>query len=93
MKNKIFKNIPFIIAEHAFWACLILFFFSLAMSLFLFYRYDYLANKKLTEEIEEECVFRRDLYEEVLSTWEQQELLFNIVDSKEYINPFLKPVD
>jgi len=90
--NKL-KNIPFVIAEHAFWACLGLFILSLAVSLLLFFRYDYMAKKQVIESLGQECVFNREVYNNVLSTWKEQEESFNNINNKEYINPFLKPVD
>jgi len=93
MKINKLKNTPFAIAEHAFWACLILFIISLIISFLLFYRYDYIAEKQAMEGLSQECVFNREVYDNVLLIWNNQEELFNSIGNKEYINPFLRPVD
>lgn len=87
------KIIPVFIAEHAFCACLLLFVFSLGLSLLLFYIYTNFAEKQGQEQIEQNYFLKQEPYQEVLSFWQKHEEMFEQADSKEYLNPFLEPID
>ncbi len=97
MKKKInlkkLKIAPFFIVEHAFCACLLLFILSLGISLLLFYFYSSLAEKQGEGQIEQTYFLKQEPYQNVLSFWEKHEEIFQQADSKEYLNPFLEPID
>lgn len=83
-------KLPWIIAEHAFLACLILFILALALGGFLFYKYNLLAQKVELEILDQTLQLREETYQEVLKAWQEQEQKFQAADTKQYPNPFLK---
>ena len=89
-KIKIDK-IPWILAEHAFLASLILFLITLAIGGLLFYKYIILLEQgPQSEQTDQTFLLREDIYQQVLEHWQKDEEKFQQADSKQYPNPFMK---
>lgn len=60
------------------------------LSLLVFYKYVILSETidSVSELVPPKSIFKEELYQKILKTWEEQEGLFEETDSKEYINPF-----
>lgn len=90
--KKIFTKIPWLVAEHSFLACLLLFLLALLLGWFLVYKYIILIQETEFEEQDHSFLLKEDVYKEVLEKWKREEQKFNQADSKEFFNPFLKPL-
>jgi len=92
IKLKNFKNIflklPRKMAEKAFLVFLFLFLFGLAFGLIVFYRYSFLAEEKELKISDESLKFQENIYESVLTVWQERERRFLAADSKEYPDLF-----
>lgn len=89
----VLDKIPWLIAEHAFLASLLLFLITLAMGGFLFYKYIILLEQELqSEQADETFLLREDIYQQVLERWQKDEEKFQQADSKQYPNPFVKAI-
>jgi len=76
------------VSEHAFWACLILIFLALLLGGFMFYKY-YILIKRAEPEIKEVPLqFKEDLYQNILSEWQERGERFESADFKEYPDLF-----
>lgn len=90
-KDKIIEflsKVFFLTAQHAFFACLVLFALALVFGIFLFYQCDILVNTTKFDDLEEPFSLKRKVYETVLNNWQADEKRFEEAGSKEYINPF-----
>ncbi|RLC35056.1 MAG: hypothetical protein DRZ76_01190 [Candidatus Nealsonbacteria bacterium] len=75
-------------AEHAFWVFLILVFLALLLGGYMFYKY-YILAKRVEPEIKEASLqFKEDLYQTILSEWQEREIRFREAETKEYPDPF-----
>ena len=76
------------IAEHAFLTSLILILIAVIAGIALFYKYEVLAKKSAPEIKEPPFQFKKDLYQKVLSEWQNREERFESAVGKEYPNLF-----
>ncbi len=90
--KKVLAKLPWIIAEHAFLACLFLFVLASIFGGLFFYKYDILAQKIGFEALDQSLLLKEEIYQEVLAIWQEQEKRFSEADSKEYPNPFEESV-
>ncbi len=90
--KKFLTKLPLIVAKHAFWACLFLFFLDLLLGGLLFYKYSILAQRAELEDLVEPPLLNEKTYQQVLKVWQEQEQRFLQTDSKEYPDPFLESV-
>ncbi len=90
--KKVLAKLPWIIAEHAFLACLFLFVLALIFGGLTFYKYNILAQKAEFETLDQSLLLKEKIYQEILVVWQEQEKRFNEADSKEYPNPFEESV-
>jgi len=81
-----------IIAKYAFLSCLFLFLLALIFGGFFLYEYIIKAQRATPEITEKPFLLEEKTYQEILETWQIQERKFREADSKEYSNPFKKPV-
>lgn len=88
--KKFLKNLPLAIAQHAFLACLLLFFSALIFGGLLFYKYSILVQKTKLEDLSWGFYLEEETYQQVLKVWQEQEQKFQEADSKEYPNPFIR---
>jgi len=82
------EKLPLITAQHAFLACLFLFFLALVFGGLLFYKYSILAQKTIPESLEQGLSLDEKTYQKVLKVWQEQDRKFQEADLKEYPNPF-----
>ena len=82
------KRIPRILGARAFLTFLWFLFFSLIGAGLIFYRYSILAEKQKLEVSEEPLQFKEEIYQQVLSVWQEKEKGFEGADLKEYPDPF-----
>lgn len=82
------KRLPWLAAERAFLAFLILFFLSLIIGGVLFYKYKVLALEREPVIQSEAARFREDLYQGILEKWQKRDERFEAASSKEYPDPF-----
>jgi len=83
-----FKKLPPRVAEHCFLAFLILVFIALIIGGFQFYQYSFLAEKSEPEISKAKIQFKENLYQKILSEWQNREERFGTAETKEYLNPF-----
>lgn len=86
--KKFLVRLPWIIAEHAFLACLFLFVLALIFGGLSFYKYNILAQRVELETLDQSLLLKEKIYQEILAIWQEQEKRFDEADSKEYPNPF-----
>lgn len=75
-------------AQHAFFACLVLFILALVFGIFLFYQCSIVVNTTKFEDLEELFSLKQKTYNDILNSWQADEKRFQEAGSKEYINPF-----
>ena len=80
---------PLILAKHSFLTCLSLLLLALIFGGFLFYKYGFLAQKA-EPELSDSFLLKKEIHQEVLEIWQEQEKRFSETDSKEYPDPFKK---
>ena len=88
--KKFLEKLSLNTAQHAFLACLFLFFLSLIFGGFLFYKYSILIQKVEPEVLDKSILFKEKIYQEVLEIWQENERIFQEADFKKYPNPFLE---
>ena len=88
LKKGLFK-IPRIVANHAFFACLVLLLLSLSIGFMVFYKCNILIQETSLDKLEDFNMLNYQKYNEVLGQWKENEERFNLVDFKEYLNPFV----
>ncbi len=81
-----------VIAEHAFLTCLFLFILALIFGGVFFYKYNILAQKVEPEILTQTFVLKEEICQNIFEVWQENERKFEETDSKEYSNPFEKPV-
>ena len=86
-------KVPWLIASHAFFACLILFLISLIIGGFLFYKSAILIKTTEFQQIEDDYFLDNNKYRSVLESWEENQKRFDMVDYKVYQNPFEKRLE
>lgn len=86
--KKILGKLPWFLAEHAFLACLVLFFISLIFGALLFYKYNILAQRVKPGGLDQSFLLKENIYQEVLKVWQGEEEKFQEADFREYPNPF-----
>jgi len=87
---KLLKTLPLLIANHAFFASLILFLSALLIGSVLFYKYFISAQKIDLSDIDNSYLLNEEGYKELKNTWQNHEIMLERSDSKEYPNPFIK---
>jgi len=90
--KKILNNLLLITVHHLFLGCLTFFLFALILGAILFYKYNILAQRTEREILGKPVLLKEDTYQEVLKVWQEQERRFEEADTKEYLDPFKKPV-
>lgn len=92
--KKFFKSTPRTLAEHSFLTIVALFFLSLILGGFIFYKYCILVEKAELPIIEKPLQFEQNLYQKILDEWLEREKRFKETDLKEYPDPLkgLTPV-
>lgn len=83
-----FKKLPRRAAEHCFLAFLILVFIVLIIGSLQFYQYSFLTEKSEPEISKAKIQFEENLYQKILSEWQNREERFEFTEQKEYSNPF-----
>jgi len=92
-KIKILKDLKrffWFLGQNLFLSCLAFFFLALIFGAFIFYKYSIWLPKKEISVFQDFSPFQRNVYENILKTWQQKEEKFKEADSKEYLNPFKK---
>jgi len=82
------KKLPRILGERAFLTFLGLFFISLILGFFIFYKYNILARKTELKTTEKPLQFDEKTFQEVLKFWQEKGKRFQEADFKKYPNPF-----
>lgn len=90
--KKYLEKLLLTVAEHAFSACLLLFLLALILGGFLFYKYSISAQKVGKDALDEFFLLKEEIYQEILSVWQEHEKEFIEADFKEYPNPFERPI-
>ncbi len=75
-------------AEHCFLVFLVLVFISLIIGSLQFYQYSFLAEKSEPEISKAKIQFKENLYQKILSEWQNREERFETAETKEYPDPF-----
>jgi len=88
LKNFLTK-LPWIIARHAFFSCLVLFLLAVAFGFLIFYKCQILNNSADFENIEPSYLLDYRAYDSVLEKNKKEKQKFQQADSKEYLNPFI----
>jgi len=91
-KEKTIKRISVVIAQHFLLTNLFLFIISILLGGILFYQYAILAQEAEQEFIKKQSLLKEDIYNDVLRSWQEQQLRFNETDLQEYNDPFKKPI-
>ena len=89
--NKIesfFKNLPRVLAEHAFLGFLVLLIIIFIVSFFIFYKYSILAQKAEPQIAEKTLRFEENNYQEILKIWQDRDKNFKEAGSNNFQNPF-----
>jgi len=81
---------PWIVAKHAFFACLVIFFLALFLGILLFYKCDIASETAYFENGGETFLLNYQSYQYVLKQWKEGEKKFMGTDYREYKNPFEK---
>jgi len=87
--KKFFKKLPLKIAEHAFSASIFLSLLAIVFAGLLLYKYTNLAKKAEAEQQDQSFILKKNIYQEVLVIWQENEQKFQQADSKQYPNPFI----
>lgn len=82
------RKLPWLMAEHIFLAAIVLVLLSLLVGALLFYQYQILVQKTAPEVKTEIIGFQENLYQEVLTEWQEREERFEQAQTKEYPDPF-----
>ena len=82
------KRVPKILGEHTFLTIVALFFLSLILGGFIFYKYCILVEKAEPQIIKKPLQFEQNFYQKILEEWIEREKRFKETDFKKYPNPF-----
>lgn len=83
-----FKKFPRILGENAFLTILGVSLFSLILGILIFYQYSILAQKEKLEDIGKSFKFKEKTHQAILKTLEEREEIFEMIDLKQYPDPF-----
>jgi len=87
-----FRALPLAAARHAFLSCLFLFFLSLLILGFLFYKYGGPEKEQAGENPDQSFQIREKIRQEVLGYWRQEEKRFEEAGEKTYSDPFSRSI-
>jgi hypothetical protein len=86
--GQFFKKIFWKIGENPLLTLLILLILTFIFSGLIFYQYVFLAEKKEPQIIERPIQFKEELYQKILTEWEERQKKFDQVEQKEYRDLF-----
>lgn len=78
------------IVKHDFLTSLFLFLLSLVFGGILFYKYCILTKRAEPEALEQSFLIKKEVYQDVLKVWQENEKKIQEADFKEYPDPFRK---
>lgn len=87
--GKYLKAIPKTLAQKSFLTILLLFFISLALGVFVYYKYVFLVKSGEPQAVEKLFQLNEQAYQGVLTEWQEKEAKFRAADLKEYPNLFV----
>ncbi|MFH1841287.1 MAG: hypothetical protein ABH800_00725 [Candidatus Nealsonbacteria bacterium] len=87
LKNNL-NRFFYTVARNIFRSFLIIFFLSLIIGSFMFYKYGFTEKEIDPVAAGEVIQFKENLYQKVLVEWNSREKIFEEVKTKTYVNPF-----
>lgn len=86
--KKVLKKLPWIVAYHAFFSCLVLFLLAFAFGILIFNKYRITISSADFKNIESPNLLDYEVYNNVLKIRQEENEKFNQADSEEYFNLF-----
>ena len=86
--KKLLVKIPWLVARHAFFSCLVLFLLAVALGMLIFYKYSILSDSASFDNSELPYILDYKTYNNVLDSYKKENQKFEQADLKEYSNPF-----
>ncbi len=87
------KNIPWVLASHAFLIIIFFIFLYLLVGVYLFYTYGILVEGEAPKIVDNTIEFNYSAYEGVLRAWEAKDQSFQESVNGIYPNPFSSPLN
>ncbi len=87
--KKLLTKIPIILTKSISSTCFFIFFITLIIGAFLYYKYDFLLQKT---EFDNSNIFqlKEKIYQEISAIWQEEKNQFEETNLKEYPDPFKK---